>query len=275
MDKDNFWVRAEEDDGSDRQYFSVECCPCADDCSSQSWSRVQRSGFDIEVLQNAVKQHLVASSLHSLDPVTADSYCAAIDFVPYTETWADREAYRKQVESAQKNKGKGEGKGKKSKGKEKKGEGEPSAKRQRTGGELPPPEPDDMAVAQQLVQHVSRLTAAIEAGALGQQDPSTAAGIPSGSGSAGPAVPAPTSVVAPAPEIVQVPLRQAQLLYESLSRAQQASDACHRSCQKLSQQFQQESVVIQRAQMGLKHILLQHGGLSCVPGGAEEMQWTG
>jgi hypothetical protein len=45
MDRDNFWVRREEDSGEDRQYFSVVACPAGDECSATSWQRVSRSSF--------------------------------------------------------------------------------------------------------------------------------------------------------------------------------------------------------------------------------------
>ena len=303
MDKDNFWVRREEDTEEDRTYFSVDACPAAEQCSTQSWQRVTRSGFDQEALRSAIKQHLMASSLHQCDDATAECYLAGMDLTIHTETYADREAYRKQCEKAKevkaqsKAQGKAHGEGGKGKGKDKKGKGKTKkseldeaeehaeqsrAKRQKTeeqgGGNwqwqewkenwptAEVPGNEDVAVARQLCEQVARLSRAVEAGALGQE-----AAQASGSQAPPPAV---TTVIAQTAELVQVPLRQAQLLYESLTRAQQASAACQRSCERLGMQFQQEAVVLQRAQQGLKMVLLQHGGAACVPGGAEEMQWA-
>jgi hypothetical protein len=259
---------------------------------------VSRSSFSEEALKSAVKQHLMASSLHLCDEATAECYLAGLEITTHTETYAEREAYRKQCETAKaKSKAKGEGgKGSKDKGKKGKGKGKKSeldeaeeyaeegwAKRQRTseqegewqwqdwmaeeptsGRAVPEPAND---VARLLCTQVARLSAAVEAGAHGPVEAKA-------SGSQAPA-PAATTVIATQAELVQVPLRQAQLLYESLTRAQQASVGCQRTCERLGLQFQQEAVVIQRAQQGLKHVLLQHGGAACVPGGAEEVHWAG
>jgi hypothetical protein len=306
MDRDNFWVRREEDSGEDRQYFSIAACPAEHECSTTSWQRVARSSFSEESLKTAVKAHLMQSGKHMCDEATADCYMAGLEITTHTESYEDRERYRKQCEVAKaRSKAGGKGskdKGGKDKGKKGKGKGSKSeldeaeecaeeswAKRQRTSeegewqwqewpadwqewpaheptAEPVTPEPAD-EVARLLCAQVMRLSKAVETG-LGPVQ----AGEASSSQAAPPA--AVTTLMAPPAEMVQVPLRQAQLLYESLTRAQQASLGCQRTCERLALQFGQEAVVIQRAQQGLKHVLLQHGGAACVPGGAEEVHWA-
>ena len=65
--------------------------------------------------------------------------------------------------------------------------------------------------------------------------------------------------------MLQIPLRKVQLLYESICRAWRAAVRATMASEGLAKQFRQESLLIERAQAGIKHMLLTQGGQTFVP----------
>ena len=62
-------------------------------------------------------------------------------------------------------------------------------------------------------------------------------------------------------ETIPIPLRQAQLLYESLYRASEAARHCRLAAENFASQFGSEQEILERARLGLQQILRQSGGL--------------
>ncbi len=65
--------------------------------------------------------------------------------------------------------------------------------------------------------------------------------------------------------MLQIPLREVQLLYESLCRARRATVRNVMAAEGVAKQFRQESILMERAQAGVKQVLLTQGGQSFVP----------
>ena len=70
-----------------------------DQCSKASWSRVHARSQDLGRLKQAVKNHLIESSLHYIEEPTADDIVElTTEWEAEEETYADREKYRKSLD---------------------------------------------------------------------------------------------------------------------------------------------------------------------------------
>ena len=108
MSDDSFYVDEMHDDGKMRGYFECRKCPLSENCSLSSWRRVKRFSFiSHDVVIQSVSEHLQQSSLHCLSIAEVDKLnlekCLDIDY--HTETFQDREAYRKMIDAHKGKKG--------------------------------------------------------------------------------------------------------------------------------------------------------------------------
>ena len=102
MEDDSFYVDEIHDDRTDRSYFKCEACPLHETCSLSSWAKVNRCSFIGEhVVRQSVSEHLQQSSLHYLSIAEVDKLNLeqCLDIAHHTETFEDREAYRKMVDA--------------------------------------------------------------------------------------------------------------------------------------------------------------------------------
>jgi len=102
MSDDSFYVDPIHDDGKMRSYFECRSCPLSEYCSVSSWTRVKRCSFISEdVVRQSVSDHLLQSSLHYLSIAEVDKLNLeqCLDIAHHTETFEDREAYRKMVDA--------------------------------------------------------------------------------------------------------------------------------------------------------------------------------
>ena len=239
-----------EDDGADRHVWWVFQCPLPNECSKGSWKRADCVSYvSPEDAIAKVRSHLMISALHNRSEEEADSLLENIEVETAVETAKDREEYRQQLERGGSHQGQDEGKGKgESKGSGSVGKGKgfkgkkgndngPLAKRARVG------EGDSSAKVDKLVESVSRLVdglAALPSAAL------------SSSSLAPPALPQ-RPISLQVGQTIQVPVRSANMLLESLSRAQEATQAVAR----VARQLEMEAGIIQRASMALQQLLLE------------------
>ena len=228
----------------------------------------------------------MGSSLHNKSAEEAEEVVCSIEMDIETETYEQREACRLNFERIEREKeqnreqnreqkekgknkggGKGQEKGKgKDKGKDKSKDLDGVAKRKRPSSpsdqprpppghperppELPPTTTVTSAAASrdsnsaQLCEVLKTLSDRLAHGAL------QAGSGASSSASSTLAIPAPTV------RMLQVPLREVELLYASLSRARRAT---LRNIMA-AEQWKQEGVLYERAQTGLRHLLMVHGG---------------
>ena len=108
MSDDSFYVDPIHDDGKMRSYFECRSCPLSEYCSVSSWTRVKRCSFISEdVVRQSVSDHLLQSSLHYLSIAEVDKLNLeqCLDIAYHTETFEDRQAYRKMVDAHKGKKG--------------------------------------------------------------------------------------------------------------------------------------------------------------------------
>ena len=80
------------DDKRDRNVLYAKQCPMHQNCSANSWARARPWSYDDP--QGAIlstKQHLMKSSLHSLNEEEADVICNNITIENYLDMWKDRQ----------------------------------------------------------------------------------------------------------------------------------------------------------------------------------------
>ena len=102
MEDDSFYVDEIHDDGKMRGYFKCEACPLHEDCSLSSWAKVNKCSFIGEdVVRQSVSEHLQQSSLHylSIAQVAELDLVQCLDITYHTDTFEDRQAYRKMVDA--------------------------------------------------------------------------------------------------------------------------------------------------------------------------------
>ena len=108
MEDDSFYVDEIHDDRTDRCYFKCEACPLHESCSPSSWAKVNKCSFIGEhVVRQSVSEHLQQSSLHYLSIAQVDELdlVQCLDITYHTETFEDRQAYRKMVDAHKGKKG--------------------------------------------------------------------------------------------------------------------------------------------------------------------------
>ena len=108
MSDDSFYVDELHDDGKMRSYFECRKCPLSENCSLSSWRRVKRFSFiSHDVVIQSVSEHLQQSSLHCLSIAEVDKLNLekCLDIAYHTETFEDRQAYRKMVDAHKGKKG--------------------------------------------------------------------------------------------------------------------------------------------------------------------------
>ena len=249
-----------EDDGADRRYWWVSQCHLADECSKASWKKahcVSYVGPDDAIAK--VRTHLQISALHNRSEEETDTLVEHIEVETAVETAQEREEYRQQLQrtgshQGEEGKSKGEskgsgsvGKGKGFKGKKGKDKG-PYGKRSRVG------EDDNSDKMDKLVESVSRLVDGLAA---------SASAASSSSGLAPLAVTQrPMSLQVG--QTIQVPVRSANMLLESLSRAQEALEHAKQATEavaRVARQLEMEAGIIDRASMALQQLLREspHG----------------
>ena len=102
---DSFYVPEDQDEGGPRMYYRVIKCPCRDDCSEQSWAKVQAWSFiDQEYAKNMVVNHLMKSSLHGMTEEEAESLRDEMEIQVIEETEKERDDYRKHIDRIERNK---------------------------------------------------------------------------------------------------------------------------------------------------------------------------
>jgi len=100
MNDDSFYVDEMHDDSTDRVYFKCEACPLHDNCSRASWAKVNKCSFWGEhVVRQSVSEHLQHSSLHYLSTSEVADLVQNFDITEHTETFEERQAYRKAVDA--------------------------------------------------------------------------------------------------------------------------------------------------------------------------------
>jgi len=101
MEDDSFYVDEMHDSKADRSYFKCEACPFHEDCSLSSWAKVNKCSFvGKHVVLQSVSEHLQQSSLHylTITQIAELDLVQILDISYHTETFADRQAYRKAVD---------------------------------------------------------------------------------------------------------------------------------------------------------------------------------
>ena len=263
MENDNHYVDRDLNTKEPRQFLVCRECPLKEECSLNSWKRACCRSLDTERLYDKVREHLMASGLHNKSAEEADDLASSIEIDIETETYEEREAYRLNLEridrekeqnreQKEKGKNKGGGKGKekgkgKDKGKDKSKDLDGVAKRKRPSSpgdqprpppghperppELPPTTTVTSAAASrdsnsaQLCEVLKTLSDRLAHGAL------QAGSGASSSASSTWAIPAPTV------RMLQVPLREVELLYASLTKARRATLRNLMAADNISKQF--------------------------------------
>ena len=122
---DSGFVPSDDDTGEDRMYWRVKYCPCHEECSKNSWSKVSSWSYaSLEQVVSNVKEHIVNSDLHkyrwSHDGDEAiDKKLDECDVEFLTETSDERARYRSQIKRVQSQPQKGKGKDGKDKDRDK------------------------------------------------------------------------------------------------------------------------------------------------------------
>ena len=297
MDNDNYYVDRDLDSKEPRKFLVCLACPLRDQCSVNSWKRASCRSLDTTRLYEKVRDHLMGSGLHNCTAEEADNLACTIEIDIENETYEEREAYRVQLERIEedkeqnkeqkgkgKNKGGGKGKEKgkdKDKGKDKSKDLDGVQKRKRRSspcdqphpppgrpGRPPEPPPPTMVTSAaasqdsnsaQLSEVLKTLSYRLaESNRIAAHGALQAGSGASSSASSSLAIPAPTV------RMLQIPLREVELLYASLCRARRATLRNVMAADSISKQWKQEGVLIERAQTGLRHLLLAHGGQSFV-----------
>ena len=104
-----FVAREDDDENMVRMCWYVKTCPCSRQCSQNSWYKAQPWSFlSKDKCLDYLAHHLVVSGLHSKSEQEAyDLLVEFEDFIEwneYEDTFAMREAYRKQLEGVRKRK---------------------------------------------------------------------------------------------------------------------------------------------------------------------------
>jgi hypothetical protein len=87
---------ANEDDGMDRTYWRVACCPCAGSCCAASWKKGDVWSWESEVAcLSYLAGHLHFSGKHFLGEEEAIAVAMAENTETHTSTYAEREVERK------------------------------------------------------------------------------------------------------------------------------------------------------------------------------------
>ena len=98
--EENGWLDREEDsEDYQRAWWQVTECPKKCECSKASWDRVKCWSYESsDKALNYVMKHLTESSLHNM--TEEDAAAVLFEVVPeqYTETYKDRDHYRRQVD---------------------------------------------------------------------------------------------------------------------------------------------------------------------------------
>ena len=268
------WIDEADDDGQDRLWWYVESCPLLEQCSRASWKKANcRSYESVEDALTILKHHLMTSGLHAMSDEDAELVLDHANVIHETETLADRDHYRKQVAVCQAETvidDKGDHKGGKF------GQGGKVGKGDHLGGKVgkgkgdhkgaigahvykrapkSPARPAKRArqsdqgrssdQVDQLCQSVAQL-ASLVTNTLS----SSSARLSSSSSLSS------STVLAETIESVVVPIKQAQMLLESLGRAHLASTQCKMFCEAFANQFREEADVISKARGMLKTLIV-------------------
>jgi hypothetical protein len=253
-----------DDDGQDRLWWYVKKCPCPEQCSKASWKKACCWSYESEeAALGTLKHHLMTSGLHAMTSEDAELVLGHANVIHEAETLADRNHYRKQVAACQAetviddtgdHKGVKFGKGGKV-GKGKGGHIGPIGAHVRTKAPKSPTRPVKRARQSdqgrssdqvgQLCESVAQLASMVT-----NTLASSSAERSSSSGRSS------STVLAETVPSVVVPIKQAQMLLESLGRAQLASTQCKLFCEAFATQFKEEGDVISKARDMLKTLIV-------------------
>ena len=298
MENDSSYVDRDLDTKEPRQFLVCRECPLKEECSLNSWKRACCRSLDTERLYDKVREHLMGSGLHNKSAEEADDLASSIEIDIETETYEEREAYRLNLEridrekeqnreQKEKGKNKGGGKGKekgkgKDKGKDKSKDLDrvPKRKRPSSPSDQPRPPPGHPERPPELPPTTTVTSAAASRDSNSAQlcevlktlsDRLANGALQAGSGASSSAS-STLAIPAPAARMLQVPLREMELLYAALTRARRATlrnliaaDSFSKYLEAIcsaSKQWKQEGLIIERAQAGLRHLLMAHGAQS-------------
>jgi hypothetical protein len=227
----------------------------ADECSKASWKKahcVSYVGPDDAIAK--VRSHLMISALHNRSEEETDTLVEHIEVETAVETAQEREEYRQQLQRTGSHQGEDEGKskgeskgsgsvgkGKGFKGKKGKDKG-PFAKRARVG------EDDNNDKVDKLVESVSRLVDGLAASASETSSSSALA----------PLAVAQRPMSLQVGQTIQVPVRSANMLLQSPSRAQEMLEHAKQATEavaRVARQLEMEAGIIDRASMALQQLL--------------------
>ena len=276
------FIDPEEDDEAPRTWWSVKACPSSDACSQVSWKKAQCwSYLSEEVACRRVQDHLMRSGFHNMNEDDAFVLSQACEVEEHVETYQERAQYAKQCsmqkekekeqQEAEKGKGKKKGsKGKDGKGKSKEGKGKDvvgfgkgypvggSGSTLAIGAKRPRLE-SQPAETTGLTEKFDKLADVICSLATAVVDSKASSSSSTGQGQEQAVSVGGTKLVGS--ESVSIPLKEAQRLFDSLSRAHYSMSQTKFLAENVAKQLADEMQVVDRARDGLKGSVLNATGV--------------
>ena len=247
------FVERNDDNKEPRAWWRAEACPAAGECSAASFKRSACWSYEShDKVLCYIKGHLMGSSNHAMTESDADEVVFDTMIKEETETFQEREQYRKQLEDHAKKqqhrsrsphdkdkgkKGKGKGKFKDNKGNQPMGPRAPST-----------PPAGSLNEVKDLCKAVGTLVKVVASNQ--NQGGSSSSMVPVGG-----RIPSISLTEQPLQQTLQVPVRELKLLQASLHRAYFAASKGRDLLKQLSSQFDTEAMVIEQAQEALDTIL--------------------
>lgn len=229
---DASYVPEESDNGENRMKWTLTRCPLEHECSALSWGKVMKTSYEsCQACEQIVKNHLIVSGKHNMTASEADKVLEDLDpeiIQESEETPEERAAYRewadaewqKDLDKRAAKQQQQEQQRQQKRAASNEGRHVP-ASRARVRPHGSEPKAGSLARREMPVMQLQVETA-------GSQDRSLQNYVDN-------------------PEVLQIPLRQAQLLVDSLRRARNAAGTQSAYCQSMASSFQAEHNVIDEA----------------------------